>query len=189
MGWLPGTVRHKRIITSGGIQSMCDQRARSGYDPINHYGSPGRRAAQYEPGDPGDLKTADLGQNIQRIIEVRSVYLQGLFHDLDFPLQNFVINPGSTSGDLLYRTLSQSGNNGGAGGSASNPHVPRSQEPAQEELFGQVKQEALFDFGMRLGEGTGAVIGMSLLEAAAKIYSEMATFKNAGVSHKGNDEG
>jgi len=65
----------------------------------------------------------------------------------------------------------------------------RSQEPAHEGLFGQVKQEALFDFGMRLGEGTGAVIGMSLLEAAAKIYSEMATFKNAGVSHKGNDEG
>jgi nicotinate-nucleotide--dimethylbenzimidazole phosphoribosyltransferase len=65
----------------------------------------------------------------------------------------------------------------------------RSQEPAHEVLLDQVKQEALFDFGMRLGEGTGAVIGMSLLEAAAKIYSEMATFENAGVSHKGNDEG
>jgi len=65
----------------------------------------------------------------------------------------------------------------------------RSQEPAHKGLLDQVKQEALFDFGMRLGEGTGAVIGMSLLEAAAKIYSEMATIKNAGVSHKGNDEG
>ncbi len=28
----------------------------------------------------------------------------------------------------------------------------RSQEPAHEVLFDQVKQEALFDFGMRLGE-------------------------------------
>ena len=60
----------------------------------------------------------------------------------------------------------------------------RSQEPAHELLFNQINQEALFDFGMRLGEGTGAVIGMSILEAAVKIYSEMATFGNSGVSNK-----
>jgi nicotinate-nucleotide--dimethylbenzimidazole phosphoribosyltransferase len=65
----------------------------------------------------------------------------------------------------------------------------RSQEPAHEVVFDQIKQEALFDFGMRLGEGTGAIIGMSLLEAAVKIYSEMATFENAGVSNKSNDKG
>jgi nicotinate-nucleotide--dimethylbenzimidazole phosphoribosyltransferase len=65
----------------------------------------------------------------------------------------------------------------------------RSQEPAHEVAFDQIKQEALFDFGMRLGEGTGAIIGMSILEAAVKIYSEMATFENAGVSNKSNDKG
>ena len=54
--------------------------------------------------------------------------------------------------------------------------------------FDQIKQEALFDFGMRLGEGTGAIIGMSLLEAGAKIYSDMATFEKAGVSNKSNHE-
>lgn len=63
----------------------------------------------------------------------------------------------------------------------------RSQEPAHEVLFDQVKQKALFDFEMRLGEGTGAVIGMNLLEAAAKIYSEMETFENAGVSQKNGE--
>jgi nicotinate-nucleotide--dimethylbenzimidazole phosphoribosyltransferase len=65
----------------------------------------------------------------------------------------------------------------------------RSQEPAHEVIFDQVQQEALFDFGMRLGEGTGAIIGMNLLEAGVKIFSEMATFENAGVSNKNIDEG
>ena len=60
----------------------------------------------------------------------------------------------------------------------------RSQEPAHEVLFKEIDQSPLFDFGMRLGEGTGAVIGMNLLEAGAKIYSEMATFEKAGVSKK-----
>ena len=63
----------------------------------------------------------------------------------------------------------------------------RSQEPAHEVLFKEIDQSPLFDFGMRLGEGTGAVIGMNLLEAGTKIYSEMATFEKAGVSKKNND--
>ncbi len=38
------------------------------------------------------------------------------------------------------------------------------------------------DLNMRLGEGTGAALGVSLAEAACKILSEMATFKDAGVT-------
>ncbi|MCJ7666597.1 MAG: nicotinate-nucleotide--dimethylbenzimidazole phosphoribosyltransferase [Actinobacteria bacterium] len=44
----------------------------------------------------------------------------------------------------------------------------------------------LFDFDMRLGEGTGAAIGISITEAAVKILNEMATFGSAGVSKKLN---
>ncbi len=45
----------------------------------------------------------------------------------------------------------------------------------------------LLDLGMRLGEGTGAVLAMGLVEAAAACLSEMATFDEAGVS--GADSG
>ena len=40
----------------------------------------------------------------------------------------------------------------------------------------------LLDLNMRLGEGTGAAIGISLAEAAVKILGQMATFADAGVS-------
>ncbi len=60
----------------------------------------------------------------------------------------------------------------------------QSREPAHQRVFELLHQKPLFDFEMRLGEGTGAVIGMSLLEAGAKIYSEMATFQNGGVSNR-----
>ena len=42
----------------------------------------------------------------------------------------------------------------------------------------------LLDLQMRLGEGTGAVLAMSLVEAACKTLDEMATFGEAGVSEK-----
>jgi nicotinate-nucleotide--dimethylbenzimidazole phosphoribosyltransferase len=42
----------------------------------------------------------------------------------------------------------------------------------------------VLDLAMRLGEGTGACILMGLMEAAAKILGEMATFESAGVEKK-----
>lgn len=38
------------------------------------------------------------------------------------------------------------------------------------------------DFDLRLGEGTGAALVLSVVEAACKILDEMATFESAGVS-------
>ncbi|MDA8077881.1 MAG: nicotinate-nucleotide--dimethylbenzimidazole phosphoribosyltransferase [Nitrospiraceae bacterium] len=40
----------------------------------------------------------------------------------------------------------------------------------------------IIDLGLRLGEGTGAALAMILIEAGLKIYKEMATFQEAGVS-------
>ncbi len=40
----------------------------------------------------------------------------------------------------------------------------------------------LLDLDMRLGEGTGAALGIALVEASVKLYREMATFRSAGVS-------
>ena len=42
----------------------------------------------------------------------------------------------------------------------------------------------LLNLNMRLGEGTGAALGMSLVESGIKIMTQMATFKSANVSEK-----
>ena len=42
----------------------------------------------------------------------------------------------------------------------------------------------LFNLDLRLGEGTGAALGIFLAEASLKILNEMATFAEAGVSEK-----
>ena len=47
-----------------------------------------------------------------------------------------------------------------------------------------LKLKPLLDLGMRLGEGTGAVLAIFIVEAAVKTLAEMATFADAGVSEK-----
>ncbi|MDI6744020.1 MAG: nicotinate-nucleotide--dimethylbenzimidazole phosphoribosyltransferase [Thermodesulfovibrionales bacterium] len=42
----------------------------------------------------------------------------------------------------------------------------------------------ILDLNLRLGEGTGAALAMLMIEAGLKIYKEMATFGEAGVSEK-----
>ncbi len=60
----------------------------------------------------------------------------------------------------------------------------RSAEPASRVLLDQLDLSPLLDLEMRLGEGTGAVMAMCLLEGGVRLYNEMATFSSAGVSEK-----
>jgi len=60
----------------------------------------------------------------------------------------------------------------------------RSAEQGHRIVLDHLKLKPLLDLDLRLGEGTGACLGMDLVCAAIKIYTEMATFDEAGVSDK-----
>ena len=58
----------------------------------------------------------------------------------------------------------------------------RSSENGHELMQQHLGKEPLLDLGMRLGEGTGAALAMNLVEAAARILTDVATFEEASVS-------
>jgi nicotinate-nucleotide--dimethylbenzimidazole phosphoribosyltransferase len=60
----------------------------------------------------------------------------------------------------------------------------QSEERGHATFFKQFGADPILDLGMRLGEGTGAALAMMIIEAAVKVYNEMATFESAGVSGK-----
>jgi nicotinate-nucleotide--dimethylbenzimidazole phosphoribosyltransferase len=61
-----------------------------------------------------------------------------------------------------------------------------SAEKGHSVFFKHYRIRPILDFRMCLGEGTGAALAMSLIEAAVRIYNEMATFDSAGISKKGD---
>jgi nicotinate-nucleotide--dimethylbenzimidazole phosphoribosyltransferase len=57
-----------------------------------------------------------------------------------------------------------------------------SEEPGHRALLEYIGLKPLLSLNMRLGEGTGAVLAMPIIESAMHLYNEMATFASAGVS-------
>lgn len=60
----------------------------------------------------------------------------------------------------------------------------QSAEPGHKKILEHLGLIPLLNLNMRLGEGTGAALGIFLVEASLKILDEMATFAEAGVSEK-----
>jgi nicotinate-nucleotide--dimethylbenzimidazole phosphoribosyltransferase len=60
----------------------------------------------------------------------------------------------------------------------------RSTEPAAQAALERLGLEPLVDYGMRLGEGTGALVALPVLAAAGALLRDMATFAEAGVSDR-----
>jgi nicotinate-nucleotide--dimethylbenzimidazole phosphoribosyltransferase len=63
-----------------------------------------------------------------------------------------------------------------------------SEEPGHRYLLDYLGLAPILSLAMRLGEGTGAVLAMPLLESALHLYQEMATFASAGISASTNSE-
>jgi nicotinate-nucleotide--dimethylbenzimidazole phosphoribosyltransferase len=59
-----------------------------------------------------------------------------------------------------------------------------SQEVGHKAMLEKIGLRPVLDLDLRLGEGTGAALAMLVIEAGLKIYREMATFGEAGVSEK-----
>jgi len=60
----------------------------------------------------------------------------------------------------------------------------RSPEPGASAALAFLGLDPVLDLGMRLGEGTGACLALPVVQAAAKVLREMATFDAAGVADK-----
>ena len=60
----------------------------------------------------------------------------------------------------------------------------RSAEHGHQLLLAHLKARPLLDLDMRLGEGTGALLAWPMVQSAALVMNEMASFESAGISGK-----
>ncbi len=61
----------------------------------------------------------------------------------------------------------------------------RSVEPAHAATLDHLGLQPLVDLGLRLGEGTGALLALPIVQSAVRALRDVATFDSAGVTEKG----
>lgn len=57
----------------------------------------------------------------------------------------------------------------------------RSAEPGHKVMLSELKAEPLLDLHLRLGEGTGAALAYPIVQCAAAMLNDMASFEDAGI--------
>jgi nicotinate-nucleotide--dimethylbenzimidazole phosphoribosyltransferase len=121
-----------------------------------------------EPGDPLGVLAKVGGFEIAGLV---GVMLAGAAHRIPVVVDGFIAGAAALAAVRLARDAR-----------AVLLASHRSAEPGHRHALEALGLEPYLDLGMRLGEGTGAALCISLCQAAVKLLSEMATFKSAGVS-------
>lgn len=127
-----------------------------------------RALARLHPG-MGPLEVAAEVGGLE-LVAIAGVYLEGYEAGLPLVLDGFPV----TAGALLAWKMAP-----GLRDHLFAGHLSR--EPGHRHQLEALGLRPLLDLDLALGEGTGAVLAMPLLRAAARIL-HMATFQEAGVS-------
>jgi nicotinate-nucleotide--dimethylbenzimidazole phosphoribosyltransferase len=125
-----------------------------------------------DPHDPLDILAKVGGYEIGAIA---GLCLGAARHRIPILLDGFI----STAGALLACALEPN-----VRGYLLASH--QSAEKGHALMLQKLGLKPVLNLDMRLGEGTGAVLAMHLVEASVKLLLEMATFSQAGVSRAGN---
>jgi nicotinate-nucleotide--dimethylbenzimidazole phosphoribosyltransferase len=104
---------------------------------------------------------------------IAGIILAGAYHRKPVVIDGFI----STAGALVAQRLSPATADYLLAGHCS-------EEPGHRHMLAHLKLLPILDLGMRLGEGTGAALAMSVIEAAIRVMTEVMTFEEAGVPDK-----
>lgn len=99
--------------------------------------------------------------------------LAGAFHSRPVVIDGFI----STAGALVAHALCPTVKDYLFAGHCS-------EEQGHRAMLKYLALEPILDLGMRLGEGTGGALAMSIMEGAVRVFNDVLTFEEAGVTDK-----
>lgn len=128
-----------------------------------------------------DVNRPDAGDGLDVLAKVggfeiggiAGCILAGAYHGFPVVIDGFI----STAGALVAHAITPDVTDYIFAGHCS-------EEPGHRLMLNHLGLKPILDLGMRLGEGTGGALAMGIMDGAVRIFNDMATFEEAGVSEK-----
>jgi len=158
-------------LTGVGVEEAVGRGTGMGSDGLARKVEVVKRAIEVNRPDPQDPLDVLAKMGGYEIGAIAGLCLGASRHRLPVLLDGFI----STAGALLACALEPK-----VRGYLMASHL--SAERGHALMLQKLGLRPILDLDMRLGEGTGAVLAMSLVEASVKLLLKMATFNQAGVS-------
>jgi nicotinate-nucleotide--dimethylbenzimidazole phosphoribosyltransferase len=133
-----------------------------------------------------DINRPDSGDGLEVLSKVGGFEIGGIagcmlaaaFHKRPVVIDGFISTAGALIAHALCPTTSQYMFAG---------HC--SKEPGHKIMLNHLGLEPILDLGLRLGEGTGGTLAMNIIDASARVFREVLTFDQAGVSGQSSSTG
>jgi nicotinate-nucleotide--dimethylbenzimidazole phosphoribosyltransferase len=104
---------------------------------------------------------------------IAGTILAGAYHKCPVVIDGFI----STAGALIAHTLCPT-----IADYTFSGH--RSEEPGHSAMLKHLNLDPILELGMRLGEGTGGALAMTIIEGAVRVFTDVLTFAEAGLADK-----
>ena len=132
-----------------------------------------------------DIKRFGLAERVSVLGAVSDARITELYQSADvFVLASRFEGYGMAFAEAIAHGLPVVGTTAGAIPDTVPNGVGALVPPDDAVALAHLGLDPLLDLDLRLGEGTGAVLALSVVQAAAKTLREMATFDGAGVSRE-----
>jgi len=161
------------VVTGAGLDEMVGRGTGVDDDGLNRKKDAIRRGIEVNQPDAADGLDVLSKVGGFEIGGIAGTILAAAYHQKPVVIDGFI----STAGALIAHTLCPTAADYIFAGHCS-------EEPGHRAMLNRLKLEPILDLGMRLGEGTGGALAMSIMEGAVSVFKEVLTFAEAGVTDK-----
>jgi nicotinate-nucleotide--dimethylbenzimidazole phosphoribosyltransferase len=161
------------VVTGAGLEEMVGRGTGVDDDGLNRKQDAIRRGIEVNQPDAADGLDVLAKIGGFEIGGIAGTILAAAYHQKPVVIDGFI----STAGALIAHTLCPTVADYFFAGHCS-------EEPGHRAMLNHLELEPILDLGMRLGEGTGGALAMSIIEGAVGVFKEVLTFAEAGVTDK-----
>src|SRR5690242_12036785 len=116
-------MRSEESTANGRREPAGEQSRRSADKAVEHHGKPCSGSGKNHPGNCADLESANLAENVHRVIRIWSIVSYAAFYGGNLSFEGLIVDPGAATRNQSRSHAAQHTENGRSAARIPDPHL------------------------------------------------------------------